>query len=104
MVPADPRAHELPTEGQTARPTPCGRRCDVGRTPSQCIPETDLARGVELITTTTVKSVPVVDHEDRVVGMLSRSDVVRVLARSDDDLAPRRRRDARLAAGSRLGG
>ena len=49
-------------------------------------PETDLADAVELITSTTVKSVPVVDRTDRVIGMLSRGDVVRVLAHADEDL------------------
>jgi predicted transcriptional regulator len=50
-------------------------------------PDDDLADAVELLTSTVVKSVPVVDHDGRLVGMLSRSDVVRVLARADDDLA-----------------
>ena len=95
MVPADPRAHEVPTDGQWHdRPRVVA---DVMTAHAVTVnPETDLARGVELITTTTVKSVPVVDHENRVVGMLSRSDVVRVLARGDDDLA--RDVDAMLAS------
>jgi CBS domain-containing protein len=46
--------------------------------------ETDLAVAVELATSTTVKTLPVVDGHDRLVGILSRRDVVRVLARSDD--------------------
>ena len=96
LVPADPRAHEVPTEGQLARPTPSGRRRDDGTRRHGAVPETDLADAVELITTTSVKSVPVVDHDQRVVGMLSRSDVVRVLARADDDLA--REVDAMLAS------
>jgi CBS domain-containing protein len=50
-------------------------------------PDDDLADAVELLTSTAVKSVPVVEHDGRLVGMLSRSDVVRVLARADDDLA-----------------
>ncbi len=49
-------------------------------------PETDLAEAVELITSTTVKSVPVVDSSGRVCGMLSRGDVVRMLACADEDL------------------
>ena len=95
MVPADPRAHEVPIEGQWQdRPHVVA---DVMTAHAVTVsPETDLARAVELITTTTVKSVPVVDHDDRVVGMLSRSDVVRVLARADDDLA--REVDAMLAS------
>ncbi len=43
----------------------------------------DLADAVDLLTTTTVKSLPVLDG-GRVVGMLSRRDVVRLLARDDD--------------------
>ncbi|MCL8025156.1 CBS domain-containing protein [Nocardioides bruguierae] len=49
-------------------------------------PSTDLAVAVELLTTTGAKSMPVLDAHDRVVGIISRSDVVRVLARSDADL------------------
>ena len=43
----------------------------------------DLSRAIELMTTTSVKSLPVVDERDRVVGMVSRSDVVKLLARAD---------------------
>jgi CBS domain-containing protein len=38
------------------------------------------------MTSTAVKSLPVVDRSRRVLGMLSRSDVVRLLAGSDADL------------------
>jgi CBS domain-containing protein len=47
-------------------------------------PETDLAVATELLTSTGVKSLPVVDEVDRVVGVVSRRDVVHVLAREDD--------------------
>jgi len=50
-------------------------------------PGTDLAAAVALVTSTMVKSLPVVDEDDRVVGVLSRRDVIRVLARRDEDLA-----------------
>ncbi|MGZ4436231.1 MAG: CBS domain-containing protein [Nocardioides sp.] len=43
----------------------------------------DLAAVVELLTTTTVKSVPVLDR-GHLVGMLSRRDVVHLLARDDE--------------------
>ena len=43
----------------------------------------DLAEAVELLTTTNVKSVPVL-REGRVVGVLSRRDVVHLLARDDE--------------------
>lgn len=49
-------------------------------------PDLDLAHAVDLLTTTEIKSVPVVDEHRRVVGMVSRSDVVRLLARADDDI------------------
>jgi CBS domain-containing protein len=49
-------------------------------------PDDDVVRAVDVLTSTTVKSLPVVDRAGRVLGMLSRSDVVRVLAGSDDDL------------------
>lgn len=44
----------------------------------------DLARAVDVMTSTAVKSLPVVDDHDRVVGIVSRSDVVRLLARGDE--------------------
>lgn len=43
----------------------------------------DLADAVELLTSTTVKSLPVVE-EGQVVGVLSRRDVVHLLAREDE--------------------
>jgi CBS domain-containing protein len=81
----DPRAHERPVGGAD----------DVARLVAEVMtahaitvhPDDDLADAVELLTSTVVKSVPVVEHDGRLVGMLSRSDVVRVLARADDDLA-----------------
>ena len=46
-------------------------------------PADDLAVAVELLTTKAIKSVPVVDG-DRLTGMLSRRDVVHLLAREDE--------------------
>ena len=46
-------------------------------------PHDDLADVVELLTSTAIKSVPVVDRKGVVLGVLSRSDVVHVLARAD---------------------
>jgi CBS domain-containing protein len=59
-------------------------------------PDSDLAEAVELMTTTGVKSVPVVTANGRVLGVVSRSDVVRMLARADHDLE--RDVDAALAS------
>jgi CBS-domain-containing membrane protein len=95
LVSPDPRTHELAgPEEPLDRPRVVN---DVMSAHAVTVhPETDLALAVELITSTTVKSLPVLDHDERVVGMLSRSDVVRVLARADDDLA--RDVDTRLAS------
>lgn len=48
-------------------------------------PTSDLSDAVELMTSTAVKSLPVVD-EGAVVGVVSRSDIVHLLAREDDNL------------------
>jgi CBS domain-containing protein len=47
----------------------------------------DIADAVELMTSTAVKSLPVVDSKHRPVGMISRRDVVHRLARSDELVA-----------------
>jgi CBS domain-containing protein len=85
LVSEDPRTHEIPQPDHWHdRPKTVG---DVMSNHAVTVrPETDLAQAVDLITSTAIKSVPVVDHGGRLVGMLSRSDVVRVLARSDEDL------------------
>jgi CBS domain-containing protein len=86
LVYADPRSHERTLdEDWRDHPLVVG---DVMTTHAVTVhPDTELAQAVELITSTTVKSVPVVDHDGRVKGMLSRSDVVRVLARADEELS-----------------
>ena len=45
---------------------------------------TDLAGAVRLMTDNAVKSLPVVDESHRVVAVISRRDIVRVLARADE--------------------
>jgi len=82
----DPRAtHDRP---QVVREVMTTHAITVG-------PVTDVAVAVDLMTTLGIKSVPVVDRDERVLGMLSRSDVVQVLAQSDDELE--RQVDAVLA-------
>ena len=83
-VPHDPRRRMLPTvvpedapartvsEVMTSRPVTVG-------------PTDDLATAVELLTSTSVKSAPVVDH-GRLVGMVSRRDVVHLMARRDEQI------------------
>lgn len=46
-------------------------------------PDTDLAEAAQLMTESTVKSLPVVE-DSRLVGIVSRTDVVRMLARRDE--------------------
>jgi CBS domain-containing protein len=86
LVLPDQRAHERPVHDEWV-----DRPVLVSEVMSPHVvaahPQDDLADVVELLTTTTVKSVPVVDQQGRLLGILSRSDVVRVLARTDEDLA-----------------
>jgi CBS domain-containing protein len=86
VLPADPRAHEI-----LPGPAVGGRAAVVEEVMSAHAmtvhPDTDLAEAVELLTSTTAKSLPVVDREGRLQGVLSRSDVVRLLARSDEEIA-----------------
>ncbi len=83
----DPRAH-LRTVGDDAV-LPHATRVEevMNHHPVTVHGDLDLADAVEMITTTTVKSLPVVDDDGHVVGMLSRRDVVHVLARSDQRIA-----------------
>ncbi len=81
VVRPDERLHMIPHEESEQHP-----RCveDVMTTLSISVtPETDVSDVVELMTSTAVKSLPVIDHE-RVVGVISRSDIVHLLARNDE--------------------
>ena len=51
------------------------------------MPDTDVAEVTRLMTTTGVKSLPVLDGDRRVVGVVSRRDIVHAMARSDDEIA-----------------
>ena len=84
-VPSDPRLHELAHQGELPNHHEFVEQV---MTPHVIAvgPDDDVVRVVETMTSTTVKSLPVVDRSGRVLGMLSRSDVVRVLAGSDADL------------------
>ena len=48
--------------------------------------DTDVAEVTKLMTTTGVKSLPVVDARRRVVGVISRRDIVRMMSRSDAEI------------------
>ena len=49
-------------------------------------PETDLVEAGQVFASTPYKSIPVVDAADQVVGIVSRSDLVRAIGRGDDEL------------------
>lgn len=84
LVDDDPRLMIPPAEHTLDRPLYVG---DVMTTHAITVrEETDLAVAVELATSTSVKTLPVVDEHDRLVGIISRRDVVHMLARSDDVL------------------
>lgn len=79
----DDRTHLIPHEHTDHPPLSVE---DVMSTLSMTVsPEDDLSDAVELMTGTAVKSLPVVER-GRVVGVVSRSDIVHLLARSDDQI------------------
>lgn len=82
-LPPDPRAHMIPPaeDPHPARPHMVGEV--MNRHPVTVHGDADLADAVELMTSTAVKSLPVVDGRGRVLGMVSRRDVVHLLARDD---------------------
>lgn len=84
-VPRDPRMHLTP-EPSTSGAQP--HRVDelMNTHPITVTGDTDLAVAADLMTSTGIKSLPVVDDERRVVGVVSRRDIVRVLARPDLDI------------------
>lgn len=83
-VAQDRRSSILPTPDALDRPATVA---DVmSRHAVSVQPHTDLADAVELMTSTSIKSLPVVDDRGRLLGIVSRSDVVHALARSDDTL------------------
>jgi len=82
-VAQDPRAHMMPS-GEPPLESPRTVAEVMSRHPLTVTADTDLAEAVDLLTSSAVKSVPVVDERRRTVGMLSRRDVVHALARTDD--------------------
>jgi CBS domain-containing protein len=89
---ADPRAHLRPTAPRGAARWPDTVREVMTPEPVTAHEGTDVAEVALLMADTGWKSVPVVDDRGLLVGMVSRSDVIRVLATSDDEIAHRVRR------------
>lgn len=81
-LPHDPRAHDNPQPVARGPAFTCAGDV-MNFHPVTVGPRTDLAEATELMTSTSVKSLPVVDG-GVVVGMVSRRDVIRVLAHSDE--------------------
>jgi CBS domain-containing protein len=78
----DRRAHEIPshTEGRTKLLIVA----DVmTRLPMSVTADADLAAAASVLVDTAIKSLPVIDEEGRVVGVVSRRDVISVLAKRD---------------------
>ena len=84
MLLPDPRVHV--ETAPTVDPPRAGRVGEVmTRMPVVVGPAEDLSVAVDLMTSTTVKSLPVLEH-GRLLGVLSRRDVLRALARADDTI------------------
>jgi CBS-domain-containing membrane protein len=82
LVRSDPRAQERPIMIQ---PLTDPRTVEdiYTRSPVTARPDEDVANVVDVMSATGFKSLPVIDDEGRLVGIVSRSDVVRALARDD---------------------
>lgn len=82
-VPPDLRFHVSYGEPEITVLPPSEVGDVMNRHPITVHPESDLADAVDLLVSTGVKSLPVVDDHNVVLGVVSRRDVVRVLARAD---------------------
>jgi len=86
MVPRDTRLHMVPgaTETHTLPPSTVGEVMNLH--PMTVNEDTDLAEAADLMTTTGVKSLPVLNHRRHVTGVVSRRDVIHLLARPDAEI------------------
>lgn len=82
-VEPDTRAHVTPLQDSPPLPKTIGEI--MTRDPHTTTESADVADLIDLFITTSFKSLPVV-RDDKLVGVVSRSDVVRALWRSDDEL------------------
>jgi CBS domain-containing protein len=81
-VPPDVRTHLIPAGEDLAQP-PHSVSELMTRHPVTVFATTDLATAAQLMTDTAVKSLPVIDEHAKVVGVVSRRDIVHILARTD---------------------
>jgi CBS domain-containing protein len=82
----DPRAHERPVAIHAVNPP---RTVDdvYTRSPVAVRPEDDVTTAGDVMSARGFNSQPVDDRDHRIIGMLSRSDVLRALARDDEVIA-----------------
>lgn len=84
-VPPDPRAHMIPPTPTTDQPAAYVE--DVMTTVTVAVREcTEVSVAVEVMAERGLKSLPVLDDDDVLVGVISRSDVAAALARDDNTL------------------
>jgi CBS domain-containing protein len=84
---ADPRAHLRPIEDEAhAAPWPATVGEVMSADPFVVHEGTDIAEVARTLADTGWKSLPVVDRDHALVGMVSRSDVIRVLSTRDADI------------------
>lgn len=94
-VPPDPRAHLRPAGPDPEVPGTIGDLYT--RAPATVRAHDDVATAVALMVAAGVRSLPVLDPAGRLVGIVSRSDVVRLLARPDAAIAAEIRETLRVA-------
>jgi CBS domain-containing protein len=85
-VPYDARRHLAPLPDVHAQPASTVGEI-MSTHPVVAHSDDDVARVVEIMTSTAFKSLPVVDRHHRPVGMISRRDIVHRLARTDELVA-----------------
>ena len=78
----DRRTHEIPVKAE-GRTTSLTVNDVMTHLPMSVTTDADLAVAATVLVDTAIKSLPVVDDEGRVVGMVSRRDVIAVLAKRD---------------------
>ena len=86
LVARDPRAQERPVMVEPLF-APTTVEDVYTRSPASVRIDDDVANAVETMVAISAKSLPVLDERGRLVGMLSRSDIVQALARADDVIA-----------------
>ena len=82
-VPQEARTHRNPSHDVDLDQSPHSVAELMNRRPVTILATTDLAEAAQLMTDNEVKSLPVIDDHDLVVGVISQRDIVRVLARTD---------------------